>query len=176
MPTKRITQTSWSAGEIDRVAEGRPDTQLYSAGARTLRNALPLVTGGFKTRPGSVIELIGDTSERRLFSFFFNALQRYLVICTTSSIAVRVINTDDSLGAACTVTNSGSWSTWLSGVKIARAAGDEPLAEVGHPDLGPPRLPDAQAAAHGSDHVHPVAVRRGRNQFERRAVADREVC
>lgn len=119
MPTKRVTQTSWSAGEIDRVAEGRPDTQLYSAGARTLRNALPLVTGGFKTRPGTLIELIGDASQRRLFGFMFNALQRYLVICTTSSIEVRVINTDDSLGSACTVTNSGSWSTWLSGITIS---------------------------------------------------------
>ncbi len=119
MPSERKVQTSWSAGEIDAVAEGRPDTKVYDAAGREVRNTLPLVTGGVTTRPGTLIELIGDTSSRRVLRFMFNLTQRYLFVATTSALVGYVVNADDSLGAGITLTGGAAWWSSLDEAEAA---------------------------------------------------------
>jgi hypothetical protein len=48
-----VRQTNFSAGELDPLLHGRTDLALYSKGAKTVRNFVPLKNGSLMTRPGS---------------------------------------------------------------------------------------------------------------------------
>jgi len=74
----RLLQTDFSAGELDPHMFGRVGENIYSRGAASLRNVLPLNTGGAQTRPGTE-RLVALPSRVRLISFEFSADEKYVI-------------------------------------------------------------------------------------------------
>jgi hypothetical protein len=48
-----VTQTAFTAGELDPRVVGRTDLRSYESGANKLRNVFVDTTGGVRRRPGS---------------------------------------------------------------------------------------------------------------------------
>ena len=58
-----LTQTDFSAGELDPRMRGRTDLRSYQSGAAKLRNVVVETTGGVRRRPGLAAQLgwvLGD--------------------------------------------------------------------------------------------------------------------
>lgn len=82
MRTFDLTQTSWTAGEIDPRLAARIDVGKYYSAAARLRNVLALPQGGVRRRPGlrHVADLPAVASQGlRLIPFAFSVAQVFLV-------------------------------------------------------------------------------------------------
>ena len=79
MPKVILSQTSFTAGELDPRLAARHDYDGYYKGAETLTNVICLGQGGVKRRDG--LKMVGSTSGNgyRLITFEFNITQTYLL-------------------------------------------------------------------------------------------------
>lgn len=81
MATTRKLQTNFSAGELSREVEGRPDLAQFFNGALTMENFFPLLEGGCERRPGLRFLFATKFNDRKtiLIPFVFNADQAYMI-------------------------------------------------------------------------------------------------
>ena len=72
---------SFTTGEISPLLLGRVSTDQYSAGCKTMENAIPESHGGFKRRPGSVFvsEVKDSTKSTRLIPFNISRDESYIL-------------------------------------------------------------------------------------------------
>lgn len=59
-----LLKNNFSAGELNPILSTRTDIQQYANGAKTILNAIPLVEGGVKKRPGTFIRGAYDVAYR----------------------------------------------------------------------------------------------------------------
>jgi hypothetical protein len=64
MKTVHVT-TNFTAGEMSPRVRGRVDIAQYSAGAKRLRNAYPVVTGGAVSRPGTTFTAAAKNASKK---------------------------------------------------------------------------------------------------------------
>lgn len=81
MPKTVHIQTNLTAGEVSPRLLGRVDVAKYQNGVKTCLNAIPLVHGGAKRRPGSRYAATAKTSTKktRLIPFIFNRTQAFVL-------------------------------------------------------------------------------------------------
>jgi len=78
MPTYRVNQTNFQAGELDPNFHARSDLQAYDEGGKQVRNFYLMLTGGVMRRPGTTY--LNDLgAQSRLQGFAFSGDQRYLI-------------------------------------------------------------------------------------------------
>ncbi|WP_407497585.1 carbohydrate-binding protein [Acinetobacter baumannii] len=82
-----ILKNNLSSGELSPLLWTRTDIQQYANGAKKLLNALPLVEGGAKKRPGTKFRSI-FAGALRLIPFIANSENTYLLILGVSSLKV----------------------------------------------------------------------------------------
>lgn len=82
-----IIKNNFSAGELSPYLTTRTDIQQYANGARQLRNVIPLVEGGVKSRPGTYFKSV-FAGALRLIPFVVNSDKTYLLILKASQIVV----------------------------------------------------------------------------------------
>lgn len=82
-----ILKNNLSSGELSPLLWTRTDVQQYANGAKKLLNALPLVEGGAKKRPGTKFRSILAGS-LRLIPFIANSENTYLLILGVSFLKV----------------------------------------------------------------------------------------
>jgi hypothetical protein len=89
MPTARIVQNNFTAGELSPRLLARTDFEKYKNGVELLENYLILPHGGVTRRPGStfVAEVKDSTKKVRLIPFEFNVDQAY--ICEFGDLYIR---------------------------------------------------------------------------------------
>jgi len=77
----KISQPSFSAGEVSPSVYGRVDLARYYSGLRTCRNFIVRQYGGVTNRPGTefVCEVKDSADTTRLFPFVFSSDQAYVV-------------------------------------------------------------------------------------------------
>ncbi len=81
MSRSRHSQTNFSSGVLGEEMLGRIDTSDYQNGLLQGKNILVNTTGGFSRRPGTLImRNYGEVPYMRLFPFFFNRDQKYLIV------------------------------------------------------------------------------------------------
>ena len=76
-----VLRSSFNAGKISPLLDGRVDTEKYASSCRVLSNFIPKVYGGAFRRPGTLfLGAGGDESEQvRLMPFNVSATTRYLL-------------------------------------------------------------------------------------------------
>lgn len=81
MPKLTHIQTNCTAGEISPRLIGRVDVAKYQNGLKTCYNAIPLVHGGAKRRPGSryIAGAKHNDKQTRLVPFIFNREQAFVI-------------------------------------------------------------------------------------------------
>ncbi len=82
-----ILKNNLSSGELSPLLWTRTDIQQYANGAKKLLNALPLVEGGAKKRPGTKFRSI-FAGALRLIPFIANSENTYLLILGVSFLKV----------------------------------------------------------------------------------------
>jgi hypothetical protein len=131
----RVSQTSWTAGELDAGLAGRIEVARYYSGAALMRNVLVRPQGGFRRRPGMahVALLSGIADNVKLIPFAFNVDQSYLFVL--SDQAFRVFTPDGTLRA--TVTGCPWDGGRAAQMNFAQSADTLLLF---HPDFQPQRI------------------------------------
>lgn len=81
MPRSRTITTSFNAGELTPLLDGRVDQDKYFSGHRTLSNFIPTVQGPARRRGGTrYVGLVKDSSKRAwLADFVFSLGQAYIL-------------------------------------------------------------------------------------------------
>ena len=88
MARASVSQTQFTAGELDPRLAARHDYDGYYKGAQTLTNVICLGQGGVKRRPGmQYIDSLSDT-DVRLITFEFNVTQTYLLVFANTKMYV----------------------------------------------------------------------------------------
>ena len=82
-----IIKNNFSAGELSPYLTTRTDIQQYANGARQLRNVIPLVEGGVKSRPGTYFKTV-FSGALRLIPFVVNSDKTYLLIFKNNELVV----------------------------------------------------------------------------------------
>lgn len=82
-----ILKNNLSSGELAPLLWTRTDVQQYANGAKKLLNALPLVEGGAKKRPGTKFRAIFDGA-LRLIPFIANSENTYLLVLGVGTLKV----------------------------------------------------------------------------------------
>lgn len=105
MSRVHLIQTNFSSGELEPTMAFRVDTGAFQNGARRLRNAQLLSTGGARSRMGTIhkASLIGRA---RLLAFEFSADQRYCLALSNTRLDVY-----SSAGALVTTVTGCVWTT-----------------------------------------------------------------
>lgn len=81
MPKASPLRSSFNAGELSPLMEGRPDVAKYANGCRVLENFIPTVQGPAVRRAGTryVAEVKDSTERTWLATFEFNTAQAYVL-------------------------------------------------------------------------------------------------
>lgn len=81
MPKASLHQTSFNAGELSPLMNGRSDVPAYKNGCQTLENFIPLIYGPAKKRNGTryVNEVKTSADAARLIPFQFSTEQSYVL-------------------------------------------------------------------------------------------------
>lgn len=81
MPSAAPLQSSFSAGEISPLYQGRTDTERYKHALTTCLNYLPTLQGGLLRRSGSyyVAPVIDHSVKSRIIPFEFSTTQAYVI-------------------------------------------------------------------------------------------------
>jgi hypothetical protein len=133
MPRVRMTQTNFSAGELDPRLAARSDLKAYENGAAELRNCCVVLPAGVSRRPGTryLDELAG---EARLVPFEFNTEQRYLL--AFSDGALRVYKDGVRLAVSVSdLTTAGALIDRAAGTRIGDMTANGGLAAAFDDDL-----------------------------------------
>ena len=78
MPSYRVEQTNFQAGELDPNFHSRSDLKAYQEGAKQIRNFYLMLTGGVMRRPGTTyLANLGAAS--RIEPFLFSNDERHVV-------------------------------------------------------------------------------------------------
>ena len=131
-----VTQTDFTAGELDPRMLGRTELRSYLSGAAKLRNVVVEVTGGVRRRPGTAYVAYG-AGRGRLVAMETGPDQAYLL--AFSDFEVRILR-DGVLRA----TVATPWNE-AQVAQIAWAQRNQSLL-VTHPDLHPQQLTRASDA------------------------------
>ncbi|SSU76335.1 phage-like protein [Acinetobacter baumannii] len=105
-----ILKNNLSSGELSPLLWTRTDIQQYANGAKKLLNALPLVEGGAKKRPGTKFRS-KFAGALRLIPFIANSENTYLLILGVSSLKVYNPRTYAVVYEAVTPYNTAQKST-----------------------------------------------------------------
>ena len=125
-----LTQTDFSAGELDPKMLGRTDLRSYQSGAAKLRNVVVETTGGVRRRPGT--EYVGNATGRgRLVAMETGPEQAYLL--AFSDFQVKIFRDGVLRETLATPWNEAQLA------QIAWAQRRQSLL-VTHPDVRPQRL------------------------------------
>lgn len=119
----RQNKTSFLAGEISPTAMGRTDLPQYLAACETLRNAIPVLSGGAYRRPGSLfqIEKLAATNYApRVLQFVVSKSESYALLIGKTVAGTCYIEayrpTDNhSIPSPATVTGAPPWQPALQG-------------------------------------------------------------
>ena len=81
MPRVSSTYTSFNAGELTPLLDGRTDADIYTRGCRVLTNFIPTTQGGAIKRLGTIFanEVKDSTKEQRLIEFIFSEIDSYIL-------------------------------------------------------------------------------------------------
>lgn len=82
-----VLKNNLSSGELSPLLHTRTDVKQYANGAKTLLNAIPLVEGGVKKRPGTRFRGV-FTGALRLIPFIANSENAYLLILGINTLKV----------------------------------------------------------------------------------------
>jgi hypothetical protein len=125
-----LTQTNFTAGELDPRLLGRTDLKSFENGATKLRNIVVDTTGGARRRPGTAYIATAE-GEGRLVALETGPSQAYLLVLSEFRVDVYREDVWQAMVAA-------PWSqAQLS--QIVWAQQDDSLLMV-HPDVAPQRL------------------------------------
>jgi hypothetical protein len=125
-----LTQTNFTAGELDPRLLGRTDLKSFENGAAKLRNVVVDTTGGVRRRPGTAYVATAE-GEGRLVALETGPSQAWLLVFSEFRVDVY----RDGLWQAMVAT---SWSQ-AHLPQIVWAQQDDSLLVV-HPDIPPQRL------------------------------------
>ncbi len=139
MPKTRTIQTNGTAGEISPRLIGRVDVSRYANGLRTCENAIPLVHGGVRRRPGLryMAGAKSNTTAARLIPFVFSRTQAFVL--EFGELYVRFFTADGqvlSSGVPYEIVSPYPASA-LDDLRFVQGADTMILA---HPDYAPRRL------------------------------------
>lgn len=87
MARQWLLKNNLSSGELSPLLHTRTDVQQYGNGAKTLLNAIPLVEGGAKKRPGTRFEGVMEGC-LRLIPFIPNSENAYMIILKVGHLYV----------------------------------------------------------------------------------------
>lgn len=78
---KRLTQNSFTAGELTPSMHARTDVSKYGIGLETLKNGFVKAEGGVSNRPGLefVCEVKDSSKKTKVIPFAFNTAQTYII-------------------------------------------------------------------------------------------------
>ncbi len=127
-------QTSLIAGMLDENAAARSETALYRNGARSIRNGLPLATGGILSRWGSQhagVLAAGPAANYRIEEFSFSLAQSYVAVFFAGTVAFFFAED----GVAANGLGSMPWTDAM--VPDLRFAQSGDTMFVVHPDIVP---------------------------------------
>ena len=81
MPRASVTTTSFNAGELTPLLDGRTDTDIYTRGCKTLINYTPSTQGAAIKRQGTVFvaAVKNATDNVRLIEFIFSDIDSYIL-------------------------------------------------------------------------------------------------
>ena len=125
-----LTQTDFTAGELDPRLLGRTDLQSYQSGAAKLRNVVVETTGGVRRRPGMAYVATAE-GPGRLVAFETGPASAFL-------LAFSDFQVDVYLDGVLQATVATLWSE-AQVTQIAWAQSGESLL-ITHPDVPPQRL------------------------------------
>lgn len=95
MANYRFLKTSFVSGEVDPTVHGRVDNEIYTKGAKRLRNVYVRPTGGAFRREGlEYIDTTTSSAAGRLVPFEFNDTQTYMLVFTAGEF--KVYRTDSN--------------------------------------------------------------------------------
>lgn len=95
MANYRTLKASFVSGEVDPTVHGRVDTDIYSKGAKRLRNVYVRPSGGAFRREGlEYIDTTTSSAAGRLVPFEFNDTQTYVLVFTAGQF--KVYKTDSN--------------------------------------------------------------------------------
>lgn len=117
----RYSKGDFSAGEISPRLHGRPEFPAYVSGAKVMKNALPLPTGGWCNRPGTRAVAYAKTggTKWRLVSFIFSTGDAFVL--EFSNLCVRFFKGYAAVGAPYEVVTPWA-SADLANLKFAQSA------------------------------------------------------
>lgn len=95
-----LAQTSFAAGELSPRVMGRTDMDRYAYGLKRCRNALPVLHGGVKRRPGSmwVADALSDTAGASVLIGFVQG-RTAAWVCEFGNGTVRIRDTEGAIVA-----------------------------------------------------------------------------
>ena len=125
-----VTQTDFTAGELDPRMLGRTDLRSYQSGAAKLRNVVVEITGGVRRRPGTAY-VANAAGRGRLVAMETGADQAYLL--AFSDFQVKIFRNGVLRATVATPWNEAQVS------QIAWAQRRQSLL-VTHPDVHPQQL------------------------------------
>jgi hypothetical protein len=125
-----VTQTDFTAGELDPRMLGRTDLRSYQSGAAKLRNVVVEITGGIRRRPGTAY-VANAAGRGRLVAMETGADQAYLL--AFSDFQVKIFRNGVLRATVATPWNEAQVS------QIAWAQRRQSLL-VTHPDVHPQQL------------------------------------
>jgi len=114
MARYRHIQQNFLQGELSPKAFGRTDLEEYAAGAQQITNAIVQPQGGVSRRVGSeyVIDAPpGASTDIRIFPFVFSKTEPYLVIFTSNSTTIKILNVVNNLQTTATIQTSNLGAT-----------------------------------------------------------------
>ncbi|WP_180168808.1 carbohydrate-binding protein [Acinetobacter sp. YH12021] len=82
-----LIKNNFSAGELSPTLYTRTDIQQYSNGAKRLKNVIPLVEGGVRKRPGTILKYV-ISSAVRLIPFIVNSDNSFLLALKPGQLTV----------------------------------------------------------------------------------------
>ena len=99
MPSYRVEQTNFQAGELDPNFHSRSDLKAYQEGAKQIRNFYLMLTGGVMRRPGTTyLANLGAAS--RIEPFLFSNDERHVVAFQANG--AKIYGIDGTLQATLT--------------------------------------------------------------------------
>jgi hypothetical protein len=128
-------QTSFNAGELTPLLQGRPDLGKYKNGCKTMLNFIPQIHGPAQKRTGTkfVNEVKDSTKKTRLIPFEFNTEQAYVLEFGNLYIRFYMNGGQILSGGSAYEVATPYLDTELDGVRYAQSADVMYITHPNHP-------------------------------------------